>query len=211
MESTPQLQDSAHRRLRLIGAHLQRAAAVTSRQHLQVGLGFFSAAPPVSAAARVVLQSEEAAAAYPIAASSSWQNDFSGKKGQSGFAYDAANGRTIAVGVGPDKDLLNPVGLKAAAVQAVSLLKAKRIESATIEVHASTPMQDEDVAFHLALSAVLADYSFDIYVSELDERRFHLKSLTIMLRGNNRASCHAVFSLRKRLPLTILATGCCTG
>ena len=98
--SGPSSTGAAHRRLRLVGKHLDEAAALTKREHLRVTVDSSS-----SIKCRIVLQSEEAAGENPLASSADWKHDFSGKAGQSAVSYGVDGGRIIAVGLGKQSSL----------------------------------------------------------------------------------------------------------
>lgn len=71
--------------------------------------------------------------------------------------------------------------------QAITLMKDKKIDAGTVEVPGLHGMEDPTIAFHLAMAAVLADHSFDLYMTgskESRESRFHLDRLTLALEGS---------------------------
>lgn len=102
--------------------------------------------------------------------------DFSAKPGATCVFY--APQRTVAAGLGPAAEVTSR-GVRAAVAAAVKQLKAMQVGEACIQLPAGTSLSPRRVAADVAIAAVLADYNFDIYITDA-ARKFHISSLAIV-------------------------------
>eukprot|EP01052_Picozoa_sp_SAG31_P037044 SAG31_NODE_4714_length_3012_cov_26.602815_1_plen_175_part_00 len=106
--------------------------------------------------------------------------DFKGEAGSTLLLHGdcaAAPGatRVLLCGLGPASEM-DAAKLTAAAAAAVKVLKAGKLESASVLL---SGVEDATAMSSFALGAVLADYTFDIYITDT-ARQFHITTLTIV-------------------------------
>ena len=104
--------------------------------------------------------------------------DFAGSAGSVAVAYGGAAARVFAVGVGPAAGVTSE-SLRSAVAAGVKAMKSAKITDAFVILPAGTPLAAERIAADVSTAAVLADYSFDIYIND-DERKFHISELTLV-------------------------------
>ena len=104
--------------------------------------------------------------------------DFAGKAGALCLSYGASGSRVVAAGLGPAASCTS-AGVRSAVAAAVSQLKKLKVSDATIELPTDTNIPLPRLAADIATAAILADYNFDIYITDA-ERKFHITSLTVL-------------------------------
>ena len=110
--------------------------------------------------------------------------DFGGKSAAvtttysgSTLASTAGADRVFCVGLGPAA-AVSSEGFRSAVTAGVAALKAAKITDAYVLLPGDTPLNQARLVADLTVAAVLADYSFDIYISD-QARKFHIGTLTI--------------------------------
>ena len=122
----------------------------------------------------MVLVTAEALAALGLLAAQA--ADFGAKAGAITTAY--GDKRVFAVGLGPAADVTSE-SLRAAVTAGVKALKAAKASAADIVLPAGLSLSTNRAAADVTLAAVLADYSFDIYIND-EERKFHIERLSVI-------------------------------
>ena len=135
----------------------------------------------------MVLVTAEALASDALGMPAAQANDFGAKPGAVTTVY--GDKRVFAVGVGPATDVTSE-SLRSAVTAGVKALKAAKATSACIVLPTGVTLDGlARLAADVTLAAVLADYSFDIYIND-EERKFHIDSLTVITDDEH--SEHAV-------------------
>ena len=146
---------------------------------MQVGAG---SGPPPEGSTVVVLTTEESLDGAGLPAGQA--AEFAAKSGALAIAYDVSAGvaagasRVIAAGLGPAAEVTS-ASLRSAVAAAVGALKSAEVTEAYAVLPADTGLDAARVAADATVAAVLADYSFDIYITD-EERLFHLSMLTLL-------------------------------
>ena len=163
---------------------------------VQVGVG--SGALPAGSTVMVFTTSDSVGALGLPAAQ---EQDFGGKSAVVTMTYSgttlastAGASRVVAVGVGAAAEVTSE-GFRAAVTAGVAALKAARITGAYVLLPSDTPMAQSRLIADFTVAAVLADYSFDIYITDAS-RKFHVGTLTVFSddpgAGAAAAAAHAV-------------------
>ena len=146
---------------------------------MQVGAG---SGPPPEGSTVVVLTTEESLDGAGLPAGQA--AEFAAKSGALAIAYDVSAGvaagasRVIAAGLGPAAEVTS-ASQRSAVAAAVGALKSAEVTEAYAVLPADTGLDAARVAADATVAAVLADYSFDIYITD-EERLFHLSMLTLL-------------------------------
>jgi leucyl aminopeptidase len=132
------------------------------------------AASTASCDTTMVLVTAEALDALGLPAAQA--TDFGAKSGAVTTVY--GDKRVFAVGIGPAADVTSE-SLRSAVTAGVKALKAAKATAADIVLPAGLSLSANRTAADVTLAAVLADYSFDIYIND-EERKFHIETLSVI-------------------------------
>eukprot|EP01048_Picozoa_sp_COSAG05_P006893 COSAG05_NODE_466_length_9533_cov_5.547806_14_plen_251_part_00 len=163
---------SLHRRLPLshtpAGFRGQETDSILSKV---VDVGVTEVAP--AGCTQVVLSCTEGSIDGMTAAQAA---DFGGEAGSTAIYY--TNQAHVAAGLGPAADVTSK-GVRAAVTLAIKQLKSLKVSTAALSLPSGTPLEVCRLATDATIAAVLADYNFDIYITDAS-RKFHLSTLTII-------------------------------